>query len=369
MRKIILSFTVLLGLFALNGCASQNETKRYSRTTLSAGFDTAITLHAYCESQSEFDEYFALAEKTFLHYNRLFDNYHTYEGVNNVKTINDHAGKEAISVDAELFDLIVLAKEYARLSDQRFDISYGAVLSLWHDAREAALADPENAQLPDQEELETARAYTGFAYVELEESSHQVYLNDPRASLDLGGIAKGYAAQKCAEALKEAGLKSGIVDAGGNVKLIGTKPEGDWNVGIQIPDPAAQSSTSLLQVALPKETSLVTSGDYQRYFEVDGVRYHHIIDPATAMPATYARSVTVICEDSTIADILSTTLFTMSYEEGLALIENLKAQGIQAEAIWVYDDTCKAPSEADRKKSGDYEIIATSQIQKQITYQ
>lgn len=364
MKKITIMF---LSIFLLCACMKTNTLKRYSRTTILAGFDTSITLHAYCESEEKFNQYFDLAEKTFQSYHQLFDPYHTYKNINNLKTINDLAGKQAVIVDQKLFDLITLSKQFAITTNQHFDITYGAVLSLWHDAREVALKDPNKATIPSSQALSNAQKNTGFQFVELNHEQHSVFIKNKYTSIDLGGIAKGYATQKVAEVLKQAGLKHGILDAGGNVKLIGSKPEGNWNVGIQIPDFNQHNTTSLLQVSLNKEFAFVTSGDYQRFFEIDGIRYHHIIDPTTNHPAHYARSVTVIHQDSTIADALSTALYTMSYHDGIALLQTLKKQNIEVEVIWVFDKTCPAPKNVETKKSGDYTIVITDGIKDHTT--
>ena len=152
-------------------------------------------------------------------------------------------------------------------------------------------------------------------------------------SLDVGSIGKGFAVQKVAEFAKELGYNNMVINCGGNAISIGPKPdENNWVFGIQNPDLTAKNDV-LKRVSIT-DKCLVTSGDYQRYYEVNGVKYCHIIDPDTLMPPTYFHAVSIICDHSGLADALSTALFNMPYEEGLALIHSID----NAEAIWVLKD-------------------------------
>ena len=205
---------------------------------------------------------------------------------------------------------------------------FGAVLRIWHDARENGISHPEKAYVPDPADLEAAAEHTGFELIEIDAERRTVCLKDPEASLDAGALAKGYTVQRISETLPEGYL----LNAGGNVSATGPKPNGDpWVIGIQDPDGATDSSY-LHTVSIPKG-AVVTSGDYQRNYIVDGVSYHHIIDPQTLYPAARWRAVTVITDDSGLADALSTTLFLMSQEDGQKLLDQYKA-----EAFWVKKD-------------------------------
>ena len=343
----------------LCGCHEKPTLSKHSGQILDGGFDTFIQLIAYTQSEDEFEDYLALTKERFQYYNALFDRYHNYEGINNLKTINDNAGKQAVAVDQELIALLKQTKQYTQLANGRYDVSFGAVLEVWHRYREEATSGGEIA-VPTMAELKDASLHTGWDLIEIDEQAGTVYIKDPFASIDLGSAAKGYAAEKCALALQEAGLRHAILNAGGNVRIIGDKPESDnhsWSVGIQLP--SNQESASLAAVYMDKDSSFVTSGDYQRAYEYEGIMYHHIIDPSTLMPARHMRSLTIICEDSGLADILSTTLFTMSYEEGNALLTQLKEQGIAAEAVWVFDANETAPDIESLYTKGSY-LIAIS---------
>lgn len=204
----------------------------------------------------------------------------------------------------------------------------GAVLSLWHQAR-------EEGRLPDGDALAHAAEHTDFNDVELNEQENTVFFRDPELKLDLGAVAKGYAVERVAQTLSQT-MPHFLINAGGNVRCGEMPMDGRtaWSVSIQNPDTALTGQGDLLTTVSAANCSLVTSGDYQRYFEVDGVRYHHIIDPETLYPAERYHSVSVVTPDSGMADFLSTYLFVSSPEDGLALVESLK----DTEALWVLSD-------------------------------
>ncbi|MBP0962807.1 MAG: FAD:protein FMN transferase, partial [Oscillospiraceae bacterium] len=178
---------------------------------------------------------------------------------------------------------------------------------------------PDKASLPDMEKLQQAAQHVDFEKVVIDQAASTVYISDPLLRLDVGAIAKGWAVQRVAENAPE-GI---LISVGGNVCATGPKDsEGTpWVIGIQDP----YSDGNLCAVYLSKGC-VVTSGDYQRTYEVDGKKYHHIIDPATLMPSTYWQSVTIVCEDSGLADALSTALFVLPLEEGRALAEKYNVQ-------------------------------------------
>lgn len=356
MKKIILLFLCLI----LTACSQPSKDKTlYKSSTLEAGFDTVITLQLYADSEEEFNETFQMAARGFLYFHQLFDKYNDYD-VNNIKTINDNAGIQPVEVNQEIIDLLLLAKEYSKISNNQFNITLGPVLELWHDVREKA----ENGQsytLPTQDELKKASVCSGWDKVEINDDENTVYLTEACASLDVGAIAKGYAAQKVADYLKSEGYNNGIIDAGGNIQFLGSKITNEpWLVGITKPTLKAQNSIVRLNIA--EENAFVTSGDYQRYFMHNDEIMHHIIDPETLYPSKHARSVTILTKDSAIADILSTTLYTMTYKEGKALIEQLNQLGVQTEVVWIYDTLDEIKNETYIEKD-DFYIIHTPNIE------
>ena len=316
---------LFLALCLLTGCAAPAEEgpKRYEATFLEL-FDTVTTIVGYADSEEEFTAQVQEIHDQLEVYHQLYDIYNDYEGVTNLKTVNDRAG-EAVEVDEKIIDLLLLARELYDATGGKVDAAMGSVLSLWHEARENGINDPESAALPEEAAIERAMDHMDFSQVEIDQAASTVRLADPEMSLDVGAIAKGYATEQVA-----AGVPEGyLISVGGNVRATGPKADGSpWVVGVENPDGGDYLHTLNITGG-----AVVTSGDYQRYYTVDGVRYHHIIDPDTGWPAGYFRAVTVLCSDSGIADGLSTALFTMTEEEGRTLLETFDAQ-----ALWVYPD-------------------------------
>ena len=258
MKKIILIFCLLLG-----GCSSQaNSQSMFNRVSFSAGFDTFMALQGNDVSEEAFSEKFSEFEKKTYYYHQLFDKYHNYDGINNIKTINDNAGIQPVQVDEPIMELVLLAKEYYEFSEGKFDITLGPVLEIWHDLREE-VTNGGNAELLSMEALEAAEACTGWDKVEIDEQNNTIYLNDSCASLDVGGIAKGFTAEKMSEYMNSLGMTHGYINAGGNIRIIGNKLNGEgWNVGVQVPM-AGMENNSLAANAVTEGESMVTSGYYQ----------------------------------------------------------------------------------------------------------
>ncbi|WP_302496405.1 FAD:protein FMN transferase [uncultured Flavonifractor sp.] len=324
--------TLILLLVLLCGCtaapAKSDDTglNRYEATFLTL-FDTVTTIVGYAETEEAFTDTAQAFHDELLEYHQLYDIYNEYEGINNIKTINDHGWEHPIKVDQRIIDLLLFSKELYTQTEGRVNIAMGSVLRLWHDARETGIAAPSRAALPDQAALEQAAAHTDIDSIQIDVEESTVFLSDPEVKLDVGAIAKGYAVEQVCR-----NTPSGLlISVGGNVCPTGPKPESGqpWVVGIQDPEDPEQ----YLHTIYVEDVSVVTSGDYQRYFTVDGVPYHHIIDPDTNYPAGYWRSVTILCGDSGVADALSTALFTLPQEEGQALLD-----AFQAEAMWVRQD-------------------------------
>lgn len=315
-----------LALSLLAGCAaapaaSSDGPQRYEATFLDV-FDTVTTVMGYAESEEDFQAQAQALHDELLTYHQLFDIYNDYDGLSNLKTVNDSAGVAPVEVDPVILDLLGDCKDYYETTGGRVNVAMGSVLALWHDAREAAVNDPESAKLPDDAALQEAVRHTDLSQVVIDEEASTVYLPDPAMSLDVGAVAKGWSVERVCESAPE-GL---LLSVGGNVRATGPKPDGsDWVAGVQNPDGGAY-----LHTVYVRDVSVVTSGDYQRYFTVDGVRYHHIIDPDTLYPAAYWRSVTILCADSGLADALSTALFTLPQAEGQKLLDRCGA-----EALWM----------------------------------
>lgn len=327
MKKVLAALLAAALCLPLSGC--RTGLQRWETTYVDELFNTVTTVVGYRTSQADFLADAQAAHDRLAQLHRLFDIYHDYEGLNNLKTVNDRAGVAPVEVDPAILDLLTLAKDLYGRTGGRVNVAFGSVLSLWHRYREAGLEDPEGAQLPPMAQLEAAAAHTDIENVILDYDASTVYLADPELRLDVGAIAKGFAAERVCAALAAEGVDSLLLSVGGNVRAIGSQDGrgAPWRVGIQDPrDPGAY----LWAVELT-DASLVTSGSYQRYYTVDGVNYHHIIDPDTLMPAEHCTAVTVWTADSGLADALSTALFNLPYEDALALVQSLDG----VEALWV----------------------------------
>jgi FAD:protein FMN transferase len=340
MKRIISGLMIILLLMlSFTGCKAteKNEYTKYSGNFLDA-FDTVTKVLAYTKSQEEFNRYFNKIETRFKELHKLYDIYNDYEGINNIKTINDNAGVKPVKVDKEIIDLILFAKDWYNITNGRANIAMGSVLRIWHDYREEGRSDPEKAKLPPMESLKNAAKHTDINKVIVDTKNSTVYLEDKAMSLDVGAVAKGYATEVIAKEIMAQGLNSGIISAGGNIRVIG-KPMDNvrerWGIGIQDPDKAIiPDEESNLDVIFINNQSVVSSGDYERYYVVGDKILHHLIDPETLMPGDYYRAITIVTEDSAVADALSTAAFLMNYEQSRALIEAVDG----VEALWVMKD-------------------------------
>lgn len=311
-------------------CSCKPQKKRYTAEFLNL-FDTVTQIVGYSEYKEEFSELSQFIHDELEIYHKLYDIYNDYEGINNIKTINDNAGIAPVKVDKKIIDMLLLAKDMYLKTKGKMNVALGSVLKIWHDYRIFGIDNPEQAKLPPYDELEKAAEHTDINDVVIDEKAMTVYLKDPLMSLDVGGIGKGFATEQVCLAAESAGYVNCIVSVGGNVRAIGHNDYNNspWNVGIQNPDIESEEQ-NILYVNL-EDASLVTSGNYQRYYTVDSKRYNHIIDPDTLMPSEYFSAVTIICPDSGIADCLSTAVFNISADEGLEFIESLE----NTEAVWV----------------------------------
>ena len=323
MKRSMLS--LLLSFALLSGCAagSRPEKRQYQATFLTL-FDTVTTVVGYAEREENFQAQAQVIYDQLLNYHQLFNIYEEYVGMNNLKTVNDNAGIAPVKVEQPILDLLLDCRELYEQTEGRVNVAMGSVLQLWHQARREGVEDPEGAALPEWEQLQQAAAHMEFDTVLIDEVACTVYLADPDQRLDVGAIAKGWAVERVCRAAPS-GL---LLSVGGNVCATGPRPTdgSPWVVGIQDPDGEEEDYLHTLYLS---RGSVVTSGDDQRYYTVDGRRYHHIIDPDTLYPADRWRCVSVLCADSGVADALSTALFTLPLEEGMAL-----AAQWGVEAMW-----------------------------------
>lgn len=323
---LIIAISFLINLAA---CGSLEKT-RYESEFLEL-FDTITKIVAYTDSEKEFRKHSQLIYDNLKEYHELYDIYNDYPGINNIKTINDNAGIKPVKVDKKIIDLLLFAREWYKNTDGEMNVAFGAVLKIWHKYRTEGIEDEANAALPKLDELQEAAKHTDINKLIIDEVNSTVFLEDPEMSLDVGAIGKGYATEQVSQIAIKSGFTSGLISVGGNVRAIGNKGVDNklWNLGIQNPDKESDKST--ISIVYLTDLSLVSSGDYERYYTVNGKNYHHIIDSDTLFPSVYFSEVTIICKDSGMADVLSTAVYNMPFEKGLKFINDLP----DTEALWV----------------------------------
>ena len=233
--------------------------------------------------------------------------------LSDVCRINEQAGIAPVRVDADTLAMLALAKKYHDLSAGAFDVTIGPVMDLWGFAG-------DTPHIPPRDRIAETLTLVDSDLLQVNAPEQTVYLPKVGMKLDLGAVAKGYATEKALQALEKSGIKKALIDAGGNIRVLGTNVRNSpWRIGIKDP----RQGDAIVAVVALEDAAAVTSGDYYRYFEVDGQRYHHILDPRSGYPANTNKSVTVISKDAGLADVLSTALFVMKGEEAVLLAEKL----------------------------------------------
>ena len=359
----------------LAGCAEQKKPTSstpevYSNTAVDEIFDTVYSYKEFTNDRDTAKKHFDSSVEILKHCNDLFDIYNEYDVLNNLKTINDNAGIAPVKTDPIIIQMLERAKDFYDYSNGEFDITSGSLLKVWHNYREEGITLNENGEkgkLPTQEELTEAASHKGWDSIEIDKENNTVFIKDPNIALDVGGIAKGFSAELAAKKLEEEGMESGFLNVGRNIRLVGMK-NGDENWTTGIADPDGLLPNGIVSIELDHPLSVVTSGDYERYYIAeDGNKYSHIIDPITMQPARYYRSVSIFTEDSGDADCLSTALFTMSLEEGKQLLKTYEEKnGQKADAIWIMDQD-KSQGQ-DGKKIANYVITWTNGLEGKLTW-
>lgn len=233
-----------------------------------------------------------------------------------ISRINQNSGSAEITVSPDTYHVINTALHYSRISEGRFDITIGPLVDLWD-------ITAKNPRVPNRSAIGETKQLVNYNHLRLDKNKKTVFLNKTGMSIDVGGIAKGWAADQSIEILKKHGIKHALLNFGGNLITLGTKPDGsNWVIGVQDPGSVRGNYIGYFMVA---NQASVTSGKYERFFEENGTRYHHLLDPATGYPIeNNLASVTIVHNKSIIADALSTTIFMLGLEKGMALVESLE---------------------------------------------
>ena len=329
LKKRLLSFVAFLSLFTLAACSTATkQTTSESKTT------TKILQEPYSDEQFLLGTYVririydegkeAALKPAFARVKELGDKITINQEGSEIDAVNQQAGIKPVKVSDDIYTLLKRAYEYSQDSQGGFDMAIGAVTQLWR-------IGFDDARKPAQEEIDQALKLVDYHKIELNDKDKTVYLKEKGMIIDLGAIAKGYITDEVVKVLKQQGVTTAIVDLGGNVYVLGHSPRGedqDWTVGIQDPNLARGS---VLGTIKERNKTLVTSGIYERYLEVDDKKYHHLFDPDTGYPFDNdIASVTIITDKSIDGDGLSTAVFSMGVKKGLEYVESELNDGTEA---------------------------------------
>ncbi|RCW71898.1 FAD:protein FMN transferase [Saliterribacillus persicus] len=310
MKKIlaIILFSSII-IVGCNGTTGEEEvsTQPFKQTEFLLG--TVVTVKIYDEDKE------AVLQEAFTLMEELEAKISTSIEDSEINKINQQAGKEAVKVSEEVFNLIESGKAYSEKANGSFDITIGPLTSLWH-------IGYEDAKKPDQSEITEILSYIDYEKIEMNEDNQTIYLEQENMQLDLGAIAKGFIADRINELFEEKEVSTGIIDLGGNIYVRGEHPRQDnWTIGIQNP---FEGRGELVGKVTGENISVVTSGIYERYLEVDGKQYHHLLNPIDGYPFdNEIAGVTIISEKSIDGDALSTLVFSKGLEGGLQAIEEM----------------------------------------------
>ena len=318
-KKIIISTIIILNIAIVIYVRLGNNGFRNLPQDRGSSFimNTMVQMRVYGDNASE------IIEESFERIRDIENKMSVNIEDSYIYQINANAGKPPVTVDDETFMVIKKAIEYAELSAGKFDPSIGPLVKLWG-------IGTANARVPAEEEINRAMGKVNYQWIELDEDTNSVMLRKEGMSIDLGAIAKGYAADVVKNIVEDKHSESAYIDIGGNIFVIGDKPDGKpWNIGIQ--DPRKNRGNLMAAIHLSDQT-IVTSGNYERYFVEDELIYHHIIDPDTGRPARSGMmSTSIITDNSLSADAFSTIVFMQSPEKSMELIE--KNEGVEAMII------------------------------------
>jgi apbe-like lipoprotein precursor len=326
-----------------------NKEKVYTET-VDGLFDTVHVISGYDKSEQEFKKKVKFYQEEMEKLHKLYTSYEDFQGINNISTINENAGIKPVKVDRNIIDLLKDTLERNKEISDKVNIAAGNVIDLWGKAK-------KEGKLPEQSELEKMQKCAKTENIVIDEQNSTVFIKEKCTKLNLGAVAKGYAVEQVTKKMEKAGMTSFIISAGGNVKVVGKRKipkkeseitdlkscKDQFCIGIALPlyndnkidksNPYNNGKNDYLAKIATENMSIVTTGNYQRYFVMDNKVYGHVINLETLKPEDSFASVSVITEDSGLADFMSTTLFLLSYEEGKALIEKMGKKE-KIDVIW-----------------------------------
>ncbi|MFZ7121301.1 MAG: FAD:protein FMN transferase [Eubacteriaceae bacterium] len=316
MKKIYYLIILIISMLLFNSCSNNAE----ELVTKSDFYlDTIVNIKIYDPNKNSE----LIIDKAFERIQQLEKMLSVHIEGSDLYKIQENAGFKSSVVSDETYYVIGKSCYYSSISQGHFDITAGPLIDLWR-------IDPPEGYVPSEDELEEVLSKIDYKKIIMDEEKKSIKLLEKGMIANLGAIAKGYIADEVKKVLEENGVEHGIINLGGNVLLVGDKKENtDFKIGVQ--DPSSNRG-EYLGLIHGDDVSIVSSGDYERYFTVDGKRYHHILDPFTGFPAdNEIKQVTIISEFSIDGDALSTTTFLLGLEKGLDLINSIKG----ADAIFI----------------------------------
>ena len=308
MKKLVLIIMVFIISLSFSSCSK--EVNKYEDSQIM--LDTFITIKAYGENSEK------AVNKAFSEIKRIEDTFSAYIKTSEISKINENAYKNGYQTTDEVISVLKEALYISKVSNGAFDITVKPLMDIWD-------FKSENPKVPTDEELNFIKDAIGYKNIEIK--GNEVYFKHKDTKIDLGGACKGYAADKAVEVLKSYGITDALLDLGGNIYTLGKNEKGEkWKIGLQDPSKDRGEHFKVLSLS---DTSCVTSGSYERYFEIDGKVYHHIIDPHTLKSANSGLvSVSVVGKSSFLCDMLSTTAFVMGKDEFLKIKDKFGIQSI-----------------------------------------
>lgn len=312
MRRLMMILTLVLPLIA-QGQQQPAECRRSLKLMGSAFVITALS--------TEVTEAYVAIDSAIAEIQRIESLISSWDPMSQTSLINANAGNQPVKVSKELYDLVVRAKKISELTDGAFDISFSSITPVWH-------FDGRMTELPNENAIAASIKLINYKHIILNEKDTTVYLKKDGMRIGFGAMGKGYAANRAAALMQRMGINAGVVNAGGDIYCWGDEGNGEpWQILIAHPEDKAKIAAKLNIT----DMAVVTSGNYEKFIEVGGKRYSHIIDPLTGWPAQGLTSVTIICPDAELADALATSVFVLGVDDGMYFVEQL--QGIECVLI------------------------------------
>lgn len=322
-------------------CACSSSTERIFKETRNSMYTVvSITVVSRTEDQAK-----RAINASFVELDRVAALLNFYSDTSEISLINRQAGEKPARVSKDTLDIIEKAIYVSEETEGAFDVTVGPLVKLW---------DLKNEVIPDAKSIEEKRQIVGYKNIVVDRDASTVFLKVKGAQIDLGGIIKGYAVDQVVEVLHQNGIRSGVIAVGGEVRSLGKKPDGEsWTVGVQNPRQKGPDDQVIATIEL-SDKALSTSGDYIRFFERDGVRYHHLLDPKTGSPSRQCGSATIIADDNTTTDGFS-KLFILGPEKGLLVAKKLgfDVLYIDCNGRIIMSDGFKNKIKMLRKQQGD----------------